>query len=133
MTASLADVRTAIATTVGAALPGINVYRLPVDNPTAPCVIVAGRSTTPTTLDGIVTDTFDVYVAVSHRNTDIIDDLDALTDAAGTGSAVTALAADHTLGGVVFSSEVTSVGQYRELTMGDVSYYAATITLEVIR
>jgi hypothetical protein len=31
------------------------------------------------------------------------------------------------------SATVTAVGEYRELVMGDVSYYAATITVEVMR
>jgi hypothetical protein len=133
MTATLADVRSAIADTLSASLPGINCYRLPVDNPSAPCLIVAGRATIPQTIDGMVVDTFDVYAAVSHRNSDLIDDLDALTDAAGADSAVAALGADPSLGGVVFSSVVVSVGEYRELVMGDTSYYAATITVEIMR
>jgi len=133
MTASLADTRTALADTIGAALTGVNAYRLPIDNPSPPCIIVAGRGTVPSTLDGMVVDTFDVYAAVSHRNVDFIDDLDELTDVTGDNSAVSAVAADPSLGGVVMSATVTAVGEYRELVMGDVSYYAATITVEVMR
>jgi hypothetical protein len=133
MTATLAEVRTAIADTLSARLPGVNAYRLPVDNPSAPCAIVAGRVTNPDTMDGSVTDVWDVYVAVSHRNVDQVDDLDALTDQTGDGSAVAALRADPSLGGVVMAAVVTTVGDYRELTMGDVSYYAATVTVEVMR
>lgn len=133
MTATKGEVRTAIADTAGKALPGVNAYRLPVDNPKPPCVIVAGPTTDPVTTDETVTETWDVYVAVSRKNVDLIDELDALTDFTGDGSVVVALAADPSLGGVVHSAAVTAVGDYRELVMVDVSYYAATITLEVMR
>ena len=112
---SIGEIRTALADTIGAALPDVNAYRVPVDNPTPPCVIVAGLTHTQNAQGtGGNLLTFDVFAAVSRRSVDCIDALDALVSPDGAGSVVAAIDADPTLGGVVQDAGTTIVGDYRE-------------------
>jgi hypothetical protein len=130
---TLGDIRTALADQLSAALPGVNCYRIPVDSISPPALIVAGfRSDDTATMDGHQHWSVDIFAAVSRRNVDFIDDLDEMVSNEGDRSAWAALDADPTLGGVVAWSNVISVGSYDEISLADVAYYAATISVEVM-
>jgi len=127
----LADVRDGLAGALSAGLPGVNVYRLPADNVTAPAVVVAGFSVTEIAT-GVFTRSVEIFAAVSHRNVSLMDDLDAIVDPESAVSIVGVLMADPSLGGVVASLRLETIGEYRELEIAGTSYYAATVRFEVI-
>ena len=128
---SLAQVRDGLADTLAAGLSGVNVYRIPPENITAPAVIVSGFSITPIAT-GVNTVSVELYAAVSKRNTSVMDDLDVLVDPESAGSIIGLLDADPSLGGNVNSVRLESIGEYRELEVAGVGYYAATVRYEVI-
>jgi hypothetical protein len=65
---------------------------------------------------------------VTRRNTNYLADLDDLTDP--DGGVVAAF--DTPPQDTDFDSwNVTQVGSYRDINIGDVDYYAATVTVEV--
>jgi hypothetical protein len=130
----LADIRDGLAEVLSDGLPSVNVYRLPTDRVEAPAVCVMGFRMDPQTMAAAPLQrvTTDLLVLVSRRHIDQVDLLDALVDPALSDSVPAALAADFTLGGRVDSCIVTGVGDYGEVPVGDVGYYAATITVEVM-
>lgn len=129
--ATLSDVRDGLAATIQDAT-GVTCHRVPVDDIDPPSFIVAGLQLTPSTLEGGAVVTAEVYAAVARIDYSFIDDLDAMVAPTGDRSAWAAIADDPTLGGLVGSAVVLSVGEYRELVMGDVGYYAATLSIEVL-
>ena len=126
----LADVRDGLAGALSAGLPGVNVYRLPADNVTAPAVMIAGFSVTEIAT-GVFTRSVEIFAAVSHRNVSLLDDLDAIVDPESADSIIGVLMADPSLGGVA-SLRLETIGEYRELEIAGTSYYAATVRFEVI-
>ena len=111
------------------ALSGVNVYDYPPDTIQSPAIILGGIDWVADTMPGanrVVT--MPLYVAVSRRNTNYLADLDEFCDQGG--GIVSTFDADPTATGVD-SWQVTSVGSYRDINIGDTDYYAATVTLEV--
>jgi hypothetical protein len=127
---TLADIRTALVDAIQAAMPTVQVYRLPPDTISVPAVILSGFTADPTDMSGGCMSTMDVSVAVSRRHVDQIDVLDAAVDPGASDSVWAAIAADPSLGGIC-SCVVSGMGDYRELVLNDVGYYAATLRLEV--
>lgn len=132
--ALFADVRDGLEATLNAGLSdGVNVYRLPTDRVEAPAVVVMGFRMDPETLGATLRRVrTDLLVVVSRRHVDQVELLDALLDPSVDGSVLDVLAADPSLGGKVDSAIVTSVGDYGEIIVGDVGYYSATVSLEVL-
>lgn len=129
--ADLGDIRTGLASTIQDAT-GITCHRVPVDDIDPPSFIVAGFSITPRTSDGGTTVLAEVYAAVARIDYSFIDRLDEMVAPTGDSSAWAAISADSSLGGLVLDATPVSVTEYRELVMGDVGYYAATLTVEVL-
>lgn len=128
--ATLGDLRDAIVATLTNSLDGWNVYRLPPENIDAPAVAVAGFQVDPGTFgDAVGQVSVDVLVMVSHRHVDQIDQLDEVLSPNGDPSIWRAFDDDPSLGGAVGFCSVRGVGDYRELAVGDVPYYAATVSL----
>ena len=128
--ATLGDLRDALVTTLTDALDGWNVYRLPPDNIDAPAVAVAGFQVDAGTFADTATQVaIDIVVMVSHRHVDQIDQLDELLSPSGNPSIWRALDDDPDLGGKVAYCVVRGIGDYRELAVADVPYYAATVSL----
>ncbi|NBW09906.1 MAG: hypothetical protein EBR82_17960 [Caulobacteraceae bacterium] len=127
--ATLGALRDAIVDTLEQALPGWNIYRLPPDNVTAPAIAVAGFTVDPGTFDGIGQVAVDVLVMVSRRHVDQVDLLDDLLSPDGNPSLWATFDTDPSLGGAVGHCVIRGVGDYREFTVADVPYYAATVNL----
>lgn len=132
--ALLADIRDGLEETLAAGLnDGVNVYRLPVDRIDAPAVVVMGFRMDPETMMASVRRVrAELLVLVSRRHVDQVDLLDALVDPSVDGSVLDVLAADPSLGDRVDSAIVTMVGDYGELAVGDIGYYSASVSLEVL-
>jgi hypothetical protein len=106
---------------------GVNVYDSPPDTIAAPAVIIGGIDWQWSTIgDGGRVATVPLFLAVSRRNTSYLADLDALADPAGPVVSTFDDDPDE-----LESWVVTNVGNYRDLTIADVDYYAATVTVEV--
>ena len=97
-------------------VPGLNIYRF------------AGFNITPLTFDGNRETKVDVTVVVSHKHVDQIVTLDAMLDSDGPWSVVDAIESASPPGINFF---VESIGGYRELTVADVGYYAADVSVMV--
>lgn len=110
------------------AVSGVTVYATPPDTIQSPAVILGGIDWQWDVMGSGRVVTLPLYVAVSRRNTNRIADLDVLCDPGG--ELVAAFDAEPTATGVD-SWNVTSVGSYRDISIGDTDYYAATVTLEV--
>jgi hypothetical protein len=131
--ATLSDLRDALVTTLADALPTWNLYRLPPESVDAPAVAVAGFQVDPGTFSDTVGQvSVDLIAMVSHRHVDQIDQLDELLSPNGDPSIWRALDDDPSLGDAVGHCVVRAVGDYRELAIADVPYYAATITLSAM-
>jgi hypothetical protein len=107
---------------------GVNVYEYPPDTIQSPAVIVAGIDWQWDVMGDTRVVTLPLYLAVSRRNTNYLAELDRMTDPLG--PVVAAFDADPEDADVA-SWNVTSVGQYRDISIADTDYYAATVTLEV--
>lgn len=108
--------------------PSVNVYRYPPDTIQSPAVILGGIDWQHNQMVAGRIVTMPLYLAVTRRNTNYLADLDDLTDPAGGVVAAFDLPPEDT----DFDSwTVTQVGQYRDINIGDVDYYAATVTIEV--
>jgi hypothetical protein len=124
------EIRTAIVDTLSD-LVGLNVYGYPVDNVTSPAAVVAGFSTVESTFGGTYNTQAEIYVLVSHRHVDQFEKLDELTDFIGTLSIPQALN-ERNVANDEMNFATLSVGDFRELIVADVQYYAATVTLRVL-
>ena len=109
-------------------VPGLNIYRFPPEDINPPCAFIAGFNITPLTFDGNRETKVDVTVVVSHKHVDQIVTLDAMLDSDGPWSVVDAIESASPPGINFF---VESIGGYRELTVADVSYYAADVSVMV--
>ena len=109
-------------------VPGLNIYRFPPEDVNPPCAFIAGFNITPLTFDGNRETKVDVTVVVSHKHVDQIVTLDAMLDSDGPWSVVDAIESASPPGINFF---VESIGGYRELTVADVSYYAADVSVMV--
>jgi hypothetical protein len=117
---------------LGAGCPGVNVYKVPPQQVAAPAVMVSGFSFDPHgTLGSSRKFSVELTVAVSGRHVDEFDRLLGLVDPGDSRSIQAALEDDITLGDRVSSSTVIAVGQLRELTVGEVPFWAMTVELEV--
>jgi hypothetical protein len=74
----------------------------------------------------------ELTVAVSARHSDLFDELLSLIDPTIPGSVVSAVELDPTLDGQVGSCMVTQVGSLRELAVGEMSLWGATINVEIM-
>jgi hypothetical protein len=108
--------------------PSVNVYRYPPDSIQSPAVILGGIDWQHNQMVAGRIVTVPLYLAVTRRNTNYLADLDDLTDP--DGGVVAAF--DTPPQDTDFDSwNVTQVGSYRDINIGDVDYYAATVTVEV--
>jgi hypothetical protein len=109
------------------------VYRLPPDAIDAPAIMLTGFEISPMTF-AQRTDTVavELTVAVSRRHVDKIDELDELLSPTGDASLWALFDEDATLGGVVGYCVVQSVGDYRQVMVNDVGFYAASVQLTVM-
>lgn len=129
---TLAEVRDGLVEVLTDALPDVTVHRLPADNADVPAVIVAGFQGQSSVMGTGQTLTVELYVVVSRRTLDEVDTLDRLLDESQADSVPAAIHADHTLGGRVLSARVANFGEYREMEVAGVGFYAATVTVEVL-
>jgi hypothetical protein len=107
----------------------VTVYETPPDTVGSAAVILGGIDWQWSTMDDGRTVTVPLYVAVSRKNTNNVVQLDELCDPAG--DVVSAFDANPTSDGIE-SWNVTSVGAYRDIAIGDTDYYAATVTIEIM-
>lgn len=110
--------------------PGVIVHAVPPDAITGTSLVIGGIDWEDQTMGGGRLGTVPLWVVVSRRNTRFVEELDRLTDY--DEGVPAALDEDPSLGGVVSSVRVVSAGDYRDLVVGDVSHYAATVNLEVM-
>ena len=133
MGATLGALRDAIASTLSETLQDWSIYRLPPDNVDVPAISVNGfQIDAGTFADGTVRVTTDLQVMVSRRPVDPVDLLDELLSPSGQRSLWQTFDDDPTLGGVVAFCMVMSAGEYREMTVADIGYYAASVQLSVM-
>lgn len=113
---------------------GLNIYRVPPQSVEPPAVMVTGFDYQPHLLYGDTARKTDIEltVAVSARHSDLFDELLALIDPTIAGSVVSAIELDATLDGQVGSCMVTQVGSLRELAVGEMSLWGATINVEIM-
>lgn len=123
-----AVVRAEVVRALESSLTKASVYTTPPDVISSPAVILGGIDWQWVAMPDERVLTIPLYVAVSRRNTNNVAQLDELCDPAG--EIVSAFNADPTATGVD-SWNVTNVGSYRDISIGDTDYYAATVTLEV--
>lgn len=121
------EIREALAQAINA-VPGLNIFRFPPEDLNPPAAFIAGFTITPLTFDGNRETKVDVTVVVSHKHVDQIVTLDAMLDTDGPWSVVDAIES-ATPPGINFFVE--SIGGYRELTVADVGYYAADVSVMV--
>lgn len=132
MAATLGELRSALASTLEDAFPGWNVYRLPPDTVDVPAFVLTGFAVTPQAAPRIEMAEAEVTVLVSHRHVDQLDLIDEVLSPGATGSVWEVIEGDPSLGGVVGSTVVVDVGNYQASTIGDVMYYAASFTVQVM-
>ena len=131
--ATNADVLDGIVDMLTAGCPGVNIYRVPPQVLTAPAVMVSGFSFDPHQILAGASRRFSVELTatVSGRHVDEFDRLLALVEPSDVRSVQAAIEDDPTLGDRVSSATVTSVGQLRELTVGETPFWAMTLEVEV--
>ena len=110
-------------------VPGVNIYKFPPEDISAPAAFVAGFTISPLSFDGYRETSVDLTVMVSHKHVDQLALLDAMLDSEGSSSIVAAI--DNAASSDV-NLRVNTIGNYREVTIADVSYYAADVTVEVL-
>jgi hypothetical protein len=130
--ASLSDIRDGLAEVIADACPGVTVHRLPSPSVDVPAVVLGGFTFDEIAFGGVQRVNVDVFVVVSGRDTDLLDDLDALVDPSRSDSVVSAIDDDADLGGRAMSARVASVGEYRPEDNAGSPAYAATVRVEVM-
>lgn len=105
----------------------VTVYKTPPDTITAPAIILGGLNYSETSMSAGRTVTMPLYVAVSRKNTALIEALDELVDPGGPIFAVFEDEPPDPLESWV----IKSVGDYRDIVIADTNYYAATVNVEV--
>jgi hypothetical protein len=121
------EIREALAQALNS-ISGLNIYRYPPEDVNPPCAFIAGFTINPLTFDGNRETKADVTVLVSHKHVDQLVTLDAMLDSDGPWSVVDAIESATPPGMNFF---VENIGGYRELTVGDVGYYAADVSVTV--
>jgi hypothetical protein len=133
MAATLGELRAALASVLEDALPAWNVYRLPPDDVQPPSIVIGGfQIDTATFGDTSGRVGADLQLIVSRRHVDQVNALDDLLSPTSDQSLWALFNGDPTLGEKVGYCSVSGAGDYRELVVADVGYYAATITLSVL-
>jgi hypothetical protein len=133
MAATLSELRTALASVLEDTYTDVTVVGYPVDNIDGSTIMVAGFSVDPGTFnDATARVEAELLVFVSHRHIDQMRKLDEIVSPTGDRSIWLAIDAAPTLGGVVGFATVQSAGEYRELAIAEVSYYAATVRVSVM-
>ena len=132
MAATLGEVRSALASTLEDAFSGWNVYRLPPETVEVPAFVITGFSVVPQAAARVDMAEAEVNVLVSHRHVDQVELLDEILSPGATGSVWACVEADPSLGGIVSSTIVTDAGNYQATTIGDVPYYAAAFSVQVM-
>jgi hypothetical protein len=133
MAATLGEVRAALASVLEDALPAWNIYRLPPDDVQAPAIILGGFQVDVATFgDTTARVSADLQLVVSRRHVDQVHALDDLLSPTSDQSLFALFNDDPTLGERIGYCSVSGAGDYRELVVADVGYYAATITLSVM-
>ena len=133
MAATLGELRTALADTLGDGFPDLTVHAYPVDNIAGTTIMVAGFGIDPGTFsDATARVDAELLIFVSRRHIDQMRTLDELVSPTGERSIWMAIDANPTLNDTVGFAVVQSAGEYRELSIADVSYYAATVRVSVM-
>jgi hypothetical protein len=133
MAATLGELRTALTSTLRDVYTDVTVVGYPVDNIDGTTIMVAGFTVDPGTFnDTTARVEAEVLIFVSHRHIDQMRKLDEIVSPTGDRSIWLALDAEPTLGDVVGFATVQSAGEYRELAIAEVSYYAATVRVSVM-
>lgn len=129
---NIASLRTALATSLAGL--SINAYAYAPDSPNSPAAFIYPEPFTYHRTFGNQFDiTFVVRFLVQANAQSGQNFLDALISQTGTGSAIAALEADATLGGLATSVEVTDLRNYGVLSMPDNSrFLSAEILVSVL-
>ena len=136
MTATLKDVRTAIATTLSAVLTDVKMYRRVPESIVAPCIVIQ-----PAAADYLVVHgngatgwEFDLQVLVRSTDDDVAqEELDDYVTATGTKSIVRIIHATPALGRTDASAVVRSLTAYgSSYTVSGDTFVGATLRLYVI-
>lgn len=134
--ASLAEIRSALAAAIEAAVADLTGYETVPESVNAPAFLVVPRLSNFETVFGRGTDQhiFDVIVLVSRRDDELAQlDLDPYVTGAGSSSIRQALWNDRTLGGVVDEARVTGMTDYgATFPVGLVDFVGARLTVEVM-
>lgn len=131
--ATLTDIRTALASSLGA-IRGLRVEASVPDNPKPPTAIVIPQGIT---FDMAMRRSLDEYefsiLLITGRMSErqAQNTLDAFCAPTGTSSIKAVINADATLGGVVQSARVTNMRNYGSLTVGDADYLSAEFAVTV--
>jgi len=127
---TIADVRAGVQTVLADALQGVTVHRFPADNVDGPTIMVAGfRIDAGSFGDDTVRFEAELYVIVSRRHIDQMELLDTLLSPGSGFSIWDAIDDNPTLGATVAFCSVESAGEYRQMMIGEVPYFAATVVL----
>ena len=131
--ATLADLRTGIATNLGA-ITGLRTSSFVPDDPKPPVAVVMPDTITFDRSFGRGLDEYRFTVMVivgkvSDRAAQAA--LDAYCNPTGASSIKTALEADTTLGGRCADLRVTEMRNYQSLTVGEVTYLAAEFVVQL--
>lgn len=131
---TLKALREGIATNLQA-ITGLHVLPFVPDNPTPPMAVVIPSTIAYDTAMARGTDEyrFEVTVIVARASERGAQDvLDSYCNPAGSTSIKKAIEADKTLGGAAQAIRVTDLSSYGPLTVGDVTYLAATFTVQAL-
>lgn len=133
MAATLGELRAGLKSVLEDSLQGFNVYDYPPDDVTVPAVAVSGFQLDASTFaDESIRVAVDVEVLVSRRHVDQVQALDELLSPSGDRSVWAIFNDRSTLDDRVAYCTVQSAGDYRELVIAEVGYYAATFRLSVM-
>ena len=132
---SIATIRTAIKTTVEAAVSALTVYDTVPDRVNLPAVIVmpSGSDFNVAMGRGADTHTFDLYVLTSRRESGLAqDDLDAFVTGAGTSSIRQAIFAARSLGLSDADAHVRGMRGYgAQFEIADIDHVGAILEMVV--
>lgn len=130
--ATLRQVRAALAETLAGEFEGTwNIEERPPGSLVPGSLIIAGFETEDQMLGGPRVSKVDVWAIVSAKDDSFMDLLDQVLDAEESSSIPAVVNADPTLGSVVDSCRIESVGSYGEREWAGVKYLGATARLEV--
>jgi hypothetical protein len=132
--ASISDLRTGLATNL-ATISGLRTSATVPDSINPPIAVVMPSSINyDTAFARTGGDEFEFIVLVIVGRVDertAQNRLDAYCSGTGASSIKTAIEIDKTLGGKAFSLRVTSLRNYNQLTVGDITYLSAEFVVQV--